>query len=390
MMLSQPPQSPPTSHGHLPRQLAGDFGRPPQRIMMTVDAVGGVWRYAMDLGAALRARGIQLSFVGFGPRPAALQAEEARSIGKLIWVDAPLDWMAQSKTDLAHVPLILRRLVEDHQPDLLHLNLPSQAVGLDVDIPVVAVSHSCVTSWFRVVRGTETPSDWAWQTSLTRAGFDAVEAVVTPSQSHADLITACYGGIGNLTVIHNAIASDLTSTDRSEAVVAAGRWWDDSKNGRVLDEAAANVAWPVRMAGATVGPSGQRFETRHAEALGEVSSREARRLTASAGIFVSPSLYEPFGLAPLEAASAATPLVLADIPTYRELWDGAALFAQADAPDAFAEAINSLIADSDRRNKLSQAAKARARRFNPATQSQAYLDLYQRLLAQQPLLTATA
>ncbi len=43
-------------------------------------------------------------------------------------------------------------------------------------------------------------------------------------------------------------------------------------------------------------------------------------------IFVSTSLYEPFGLAVLEAAQAGCPLVLSDIATFRELWDGAAIF----------------------------------------------------------------
>jgi hypothetical protein len=40
---------------------------------------------------------------------------------------------------------------------------------------------------------------------------------------------------------------------------------------------------------------------------------------------VGPSV-EPFGLAVLEAAQAGCPLVLSDLPGFRELWDGAALF----------------------------------------------------------------
>ena len=48
---------------------------------------------------------------------------------------------------------------------------------------------------------------------------------------------------------------------------------------------------------------------------------------ARAAIFVSSSVYEPFGLAVLEAAGSGAALVLSDIPTFRELWDEAALFA---------------------------------------------------------------
>ena len=49
-------------------------------------------------------------------------------------------------------------------------------------------------------------------------------------------------------------------------------------------------------------------------------------MMARTAVFVSPALYEPFGLAVLEAAQAGCALVLSDIPTFRELWDGVALF----------------------------------------------------------------
>ncbi len=47
---------------------------------------------------------------------------------------------------------------------------------------------------------------------------------------------------------------------------------------------------------------------------------------AAATVFASMARYEPFGLAVLEAAQAGMRLVLSDIPTFRELWDGAAIF----------------------------------------------------------------
>jgi glycosyltransferase involved in cell wall biosynthesis len=47
---------------------------------------------------------------------------------------------------------------------------------------------------------------------------------------------------------------------------------------------------------------------------------------------VAPSLYEPFGLAVAEAARAARPLVLSDIPTFRELWGDAALTSRPAMP----------------------------------------------------------
>lgn len=61
----------------------------PSRVLMTVDAVGGVWRYAMDLASAAQSMGIEVIFAGFGPPPSVEQADEARRIGTLEWVPAP-------------------------------------------------------------------------------------------------------------------------------------------------------------------------------------------------------------------------------------------------------------------------------------------------------------
>ncbi len=64
-----------------------------------------------------------------------------------------------------------------------------------------------------------------------------------------------------------------------------------------------------------------------------------------AAIFAHPARYEPFGLAVLEAAMAGCALVLGDIPTLRELWDGAAVFVAPGRPDRLGEALAALAAD---------------------------------------------
>jgi glycosyltransferase involved in cell wall biosynthesis len=99
----------------------------------------------------------------------------------------------------------------------------------------------------------------------------------------------------------------------------------------------------------------------------------------SAGIFVSPSLYEPFGLAVAEAARLGLPLVLSDIPTFRELWDDAALFVPPRDPKALARAFNGLAADPALRRSFGEAARLRSRRYTPEVQATAMLSLYDTL-----------
>jgi glycosyltransferase involved in cell wall biosynthesis len=101
-----------------------------------------------------------------------------------------------------------------------------------------------------------------------------------------------------------------------------------------------------------------------------------RRVFAQSRIFASAALYEPFGLTVLEAAQAGCALVLSDIPTFRELWDGAALFAPARDPSAFAETIQALLDDQDRADQLAQAAAERARRYSVAAMVRGVLDVY--------------
>lgn len=349
-------------------------------ILVTVDAVGGVWRYAMDLAAGLTHRGYAFTFVGFGPPPSPAQRAEAERIGPLLWLDSPLDWLAGDEAQLDGIPNLLRTVVEDRAIDLVHLNLPSQAFGLDLDVPTVVVSHSCVVTWFAAVRGNDVPPDWQWQYRRNRLGFDHADVVVAPSHAHANMLRSSYGTIHSLHVVYNATSAAIGPAHKEAVVFAAGRWWDDGKNGAVLDAAAARSAWPVVMAGPDKGPNGQASTFRNARLLGELPHAEVAQRMARAAIFVSPSRYEPFGLAPLEAARAGAALILADIPTYRELWDGAALFAHPDDATAFADAINRLASDDALRHELAMTARVRSERFTPDAQVTAMMAIYDDLL----------
>lgn len=349
-------------------------------ILMTLDAVGGVWRYAMDLAQGLAANGHVFTFAGFGPKPNAAQRAEAEMLGHLVWFDAPLDWTASSEDQLGVIPHLLGSVVEQRQIDLVHLNLPSQAVGLALDIPVLVVSHSCVVTWFAAVRQSAVPSEWQWQYRRNRAGFDAADAVIAPSEAHASMLRASYGQIDGLGVVHNATRAAALPLHKEAVVFAAGRWWDEGKNGALLDAAAARVSWPVVMAGSVHGPNGQYAPLRNARHLGELPHGEVQQWMSKASVVASPSRYEPFGLAPLEAAQAGAALVLADIPTYRELWDGAALFAAPNDQHAFAGALNQLANDDAMRHAFAAQARERSKRFTLEVQASAMQAIYGHLL----------
>lgn len=353
----------------------------PRRILMTIDAVGGLWRYSMDLARALKEANVETVFAGLGPVPSTQLMQEATAIGPCMWLDAPLDWMTQREDRLDAVPDLLRELADRHMVDLLHLNLPSQGAGFVSDLPIVAVSHSCVVTWFEAVCGTRPSADWSWQAERNRRGFDCADIVIAPSRSHAEALTRCYGAIPKLEIVHNCTWLAAAPTAREDFVFAAGRWWDEGKNGALLDRVASITNRRIVMAGPAEGPAGQHLTIGHAEHLGERSYPETVALMKRAGIVVSPSLYEPFGLVALEAARTGAALVLADIPIYRELWNGAALFADPRDPASFAHAIDHLAAREDMRADLGRLGQQRSRQFSPAAQCEAILRVYAHAMA---------
>jgi glycosyltransferase involved in cell wall biosynthesis len=350
----------------------------PRRVLITLDAVGGVWRYALDVARGLGAFDVTCLLGGFGPEPDAAQRAECESLqnAELVWIAEPLDWMVSEPAELVTGTMKLMALARSWDADLLHLNLPFQAARLGYDRPVVVVSHSCVPTWWEAVRGTELPSDWTWQREQNREGFRRADAVLVPSESHGEALRAVYGELPPPHVVHNAIAVTPLDHPKDDLILAVGRWWDEGKNGGILDAAAMFSPWPIVLAGPLSGPNEQSIAFRNVRTTGPLAHPDIIGLMRRAAIFAAPSRYEPFGLAVAEAAVCGAALVLADIPTFRELWNGAGLFVDPDDADGWTQAFGTLAGDRPRRQMLAAQAAARAAEFTLKRQAARLHELY--------------
>ncbi|HEX2248884.1 MAG TPA: glycosyltransferase family 4 protein, partial [Gemmatimonadales bacterium] len=162
---------------------------------------------------------------------------------------------------------------------------------------------------------------------------------------------------------------------------AAGRLWDPAKNLAALEAAAPGLTWPIYVAGEPRHPNrGESVCASHLNLLGHLPARSVAAWLRKASIYAFPARYEPFGLSVLEAALAGCALVLGDIPTLRELWDGAAVFVSPDQPDTLHVAIDGLINDPGLRHALSMRARRRALTLTPRRMALGYLAAYEDLL----------
>ena len=358
------------------------FTGPARRILMTCDTVGGVWRYAVDLSRALCMRGHTVTLAAMGPAPSRAQQMEAAAIDglalhsracKLVWMDDP--WR-----DLRAAGEWLLRLADAARPDLVHANDFGHA-ALAWPAPVLVVAHSCVASWWRAVHGVEAPPRWNRYRAHVRAALQAGDLVVAPSRAMRAALETEYGPLGAVRVIPNGTRGGETSACKKRALIfAAGRLWDEAKNLARLAAIAPGVPWPICMAGQDCAPDGTRANFLNVRHLGVLRPVGMRRWFARASIYALPARYEPFGLSILEAAQAGCALVLGDIPSLREFWDGAALFAEPGDDDALRDALLRLIDDGALRTRLGARARRRAIFMTAARMADDYVAAYAALL----------
>ena len=348
-------------------------------VLMTADTIGGVWQYALQLSASLtRHHRLRVALATMGAPLTPAQRREAALLPGVTLHESnfALEWMEQPWDEVAKAGDWLLALEDRLRPDIVQLN--QFAFGaLPFKAPTLLVAHSCVLSWWRAVHGTKPPAQWDRYREVVRAGLAGADLVAAPTRDMLLSLTRNYGRRLAGLVLPNGRDPEYFPPGRKQRlIIGAGRLWDEAKNLQALEAVAPDVSWPIEVAGPVRAPDGSIRGSVGLRLLGELPASALAERFARASICVHPACYEPFGLAPLEAALAGCALVLGDLPSLRETWQKSALYVAPHDHRALRAALRRLIADPCLLREMSAQAREVALLHSGARMARAYSGAY--------------
>lgn len=363
-------------------------------ILVTTDTITGVWTYTRELVTSLVSNGVRVSLVSFGEIPLPEQVAWMDHLHGLDYRPTAfrLEWMQEAEEDFLDSCHYLESLIRELRPDILHSNQYCYG-ALEADIPRVVVAHGDLVSWWLTVHGHQPPPA-AWlerYRTIVCSGLAAADAVVAPSTWMGETLRACYIQPRHQRVIHNGRNPIFFNpyVSKEDTVLAVGRWWDAGKQVSLLTQHPHEM--PVCIVGSEAPGSLSRAPIRADVKLaidkvsvsfkGPQTEAQLRTLYSRASIYAATSRYEPFGMSSLEAALSRCAIVANDIPTFREIWDDAAIYFERNNAASLAENIRMLSEDRELCRAYGNLAYQRAReRFTAKRMLDEYLQLYRCLL----------
>jgi glycosyltransferase involved in cell wall biosynthesis len=114
--------------------------------------------------------------------------------------------------------------------------------------------------------------------------------------------------------------------------------------------------------------------------LGYLSREDLATVIAGALTLIYPSIYEGFGLPPLEAMACGVPVIASDVSSLPEVVGDTGLLINPHDPEAVAQAIQMLVTDSNTRRNLSLKALERSKEFTWDQCVTQTIDAYQQVL----------
>ena len=231
--------------------------------------------------------------------------------------------------------------------------------------------------------------------TLVPRSIAAADVVCTPTRAVADQVHAAYGvAAERLAVTPLGVGAEWFATHPAPSVPVPENYvlfigaLEPRKNLATLIRGYADLlaAEPTAPPLVLAGPAGwgdalplHRLPAGKVVLPGYLAPPDLHAVVARAAVLAYPSLDEGFGLPPLEAFAAGTPVVASDLPALREVLGGHARFVSPTDPTALAGAISRTLTDGG--PTTAAARRDHARRWTWAGCATATLAAYRRALS---------
>lgn len=272
--------------------------------------------------------------------------------GKTVVTVHDLSWIRHPQT---HPPERVRALARHFEPALRRCSFVltvsefvKQEIVAEFGIPAAAIEvipNGC-DPIFRPMDAEQTASALAPR-GLVHGGYFLSVGTLEPRKNIALAIRA-----------HAALPATFRA--RHPLVIAGMKGWGESPLGDQL--ATAVAAGELRM-------------------LGYLPSEDLARLTAGAMAMVYPSLYEGFGLPPLESMACGVPAITSNAASLPEVVGDAGLMVDPSDAQGLANAMHDIAENPEKRSELSARSRSRAQAFTWQRAALATAAVYRRVAA---------
>ena len=357
------------------------------RILITTDTIGGVWTFTRELTIGLLDAGCEVVLVSIGPLPNVQQQRWADDMQRhwgshfqFIADNVPLEWMQANESAYSQPARFLLQSIEELQVDVLHCNQFCFG-ALPTERPKVITTHSDVLSWAASCRAEELDDSDGLRRyrSLVGNGLAGAQAVVAPTRWMLEALGESFDLPENRRVIASGRSIPATSQNfRKLQAITAGRLWDEAKNVGLLREVSSPM--PLLIAG-DISCDGANAPSALGAVglLGRLAEDDLLTMFRKSELYICTSRYEPFGLAPLEAALCGCAVLANDIPSLREVWrDGALYFHDAAS---LSELLRKVHGDRDLLARAKAHSSIQAHAYTREKMTISYLALFQQVLA---------
>ena len=352
------------------------------RVLITTDPIGGVWQFTQELASGLLGKGFGVALVVLGGTPSIAQQASCNRLAAtygdnflLEVLGAPLEWMPKNERAYRAAESSLLRICEKFSADVLHANQFCFG-ALPLRIPKIVTAHSDVLSWADHCRGGRLEeSDWLRHYErLVTEGLNGADVVSAPTEWMLRALARNLALPRRTSVIANGrTISQPNNAERRMRAITAGRLWDEAKDVGLLN--GISSPFQIVAAGDCKDQSeGRSFGLNGVKLLGPLCEEELLARFCESAIYICTSRYEPFGLAPLEAALCGCAVVARDIASLREVWADSALYFSDQA--SLSALLHQLYANPEDLKAAQVSSSRRAQRFTAERMVEAYSSLY--------------